>query len=262
MNLDNRLINVLRDTDLRIQPQQAFLVDEICSLIDFTKLDSTATPTDISTLARCADEHHMAAVCVLPEHLEYVDTKNPIKRATVINFPAGKDSLSTSLKAVDMVATNQKLSEIDYVFPYSVYLSGNHTSALADCYRVYQHCKQQELTFKVILETGALPSNDMIYHLSTEILLQGCDFIKTSTGKIATGATISAVFSILSAIVDSNITAGIKVSGGIKTYEQATSYVRLAEHMLNKKANSQWFRFGASRLLGTTKRREAYPENL
>ena len=74
------------------------------------------------------------------------------------------------------------------------------------------------------------------------------DFLKTSTGKIATGATIPAAVAMLLAISDSNTPCGIKFSGGIKTKEQASLYMRLAEHMRGVTTNKQWFRFGMSQL--------------
>ncbi len=249
MNLDDRLTNVLRDVHSRIQDTQSPSVDEILSLIDLTNLDPMATPMEINRLATSAYEHHTAAICILPEHLHHVPVENSIRRATVMNFPYGNFQIKEVLQTIDQAARGERLDEIDYVFPYQSYLSGDQVQALSDCNEVYRSCKEHQLTFKVILETGALPSNDMIYELSTSILQQGCDFIKTSTGKIANGATLPAVFSILSAILDTNISCGIKVSGGIKTTEQAHTYIRLATYMLNIPVNNQWFRFGASSLL-------------
>ena len=130
-----------------------------------------------------------------------------------------------------------------------MYLAGNQDLALSNCHEIYQLCKQHKLTFKVILETGALPSVESIYDLSVAIIDKGCDFLKTSTGKITTGASIPAAFSILAAIVDHDAPCGIKVSGGIKTIEQAFNYMRLAQSMLDRKLDSSWFRLGASSLL-------------
>ena len=249
MNLNDRLTNVLRDVHSKIKESTSPAVDEILSLIDLTRLDAAASPMEINALATKAHEHHTAAICIFPDQLKQVSSENPIKRATVMNFPGGDEPTDRVIKNINKALQGSRLDEVDYVFPYRAYLSGNQNQALADYKAVYDHCKAHHLTFKVILETGALPSNEIIYELSTSILHLGCDFIKTSTGKIENGATIPAVFSILSAILDTNIPAGIKVSGGVKTTEQAYTYIRLAEYMLNKKVNNQWFRLGASGLL-------------
>ena len=74
-------------------------------------------------------------------------------------------------------------------------------------------------------------------------------FLKTCTGKIPQGASLSALFTMLSAIKDSGKTCGIKVSGGVKTPRQAFNYAKLAELMMAKKIDKSWFRIGASSLL-------------
>ena len=66
---------------------------------------------------------------------------------------------------------------------------------------------------------------------------------------MTTGATLSAATAMLTAIVDSKKTCGIKLSGGIKTIEQAQSYIVLAEDMMRVPVDKHWFRIGASTLL-------------
>ena len=249
MNLENRLTDVLRDIHSAMQAGSAMPSKDIIPLIDLTLLDTHATPYDINALAMKANHHQVAAICVLSEHLNYVSPDIHVKRATVANFPSGAMPHQRVLKTITQTATHCHVDEIDYVFPYQAYLSGNQVTALSNCHEIYTLCKQHKLTFKVILETGALPSIDMIYNLSTAIIDNGCDFLKTSTGKIPTGATIPAVFAMLAAQVDSDIPCGIKVSGGIKTTEQALSYMRLAQYMFNCTLDSSRFRLGASSLL-------------
>ena len=72
--------------------------------------------------------------------------------------------------------------------------------------------------------------------------------LKTSTGKITPGASLQAVFVMLSAIKDSQSGCGIKISGGIKTLAQASVYIHLSEHMLEKNVGKNWFRIGASQI--------------
>jgi deoxyribose-phosphate aldolase len=149
---------------------------------------------------------------------------------------------------IENAAQYSYLREIDYVFPYHAYLSGQETQALYDCQQVHQQCIKHNLLFKVILETGALPSLDIIYKLSRQVITIGCDFLKTSTGKIAVGATLPAAFAMLSAIKDSNTSCGIKLSGGIRSLIEAESYTHLAQHVLNRAIDKSWLRFGMSRL--------------
>ena len=169
--------------------------------------------------------------------------------ATVVNFPSGNESHDNVLHSIKDAITLHKADEIDYVFPYQTYLAGDTEIALSNCASAYQQSKQQGAIFKVILETGALPSLDIIYQLSVNIIENGCDFLKTSTGKIATGATLPAAFAMLKAIVDTKIPCGIKLSGGIKTQEQAHQYMRLAQDMTGLKLNKHWFRLGTSTMV-------------
>ena len=222
---------------------------ELISCIDLTLLNENASDDALHHLAFQGTRQAVAAFCLFAQHLQKISQPAGINFATVINFPAGTQSTPSILSATSDLINSQKIDEIDYVFPYSTYLAGDHKLALEQCRQVYQLCKQAGLCFKVILETGALPSLNFIYQLSTEIINQGCDFLKTSTGKIPQGATPQAAFVILKAIKDSGIACGLKVSGGIKKPEQALLYANLAQSQLNRPINKSWFRIGASSLL-------------
>ena len=220
---------------------------EIISLIDLTRLDKKATVNQMNDLVRKANDHQPAAICILPEHYACISEDIKVNRATVVNFPTGEEQIESVLQVVESV--REIVNEIDYVFPYQRYLSGDTDKALAHCHRTYLHCQTHQLLFKVILESGAFSSVDSLYELSLAVVQSGCDFLKTSTGTILTGATLPAMFAMASAIIDSKKTCGIKVSGGIKTLQQALPYIQLAEQMFEKKVDNTWFRIGASSLL-------------
>ena len=249
MTLEYKLAQILIDM---VSPRQELNIlswKDIIPLIDLTLLEINATPKQIYERAVKANHHHVASICVLPNQLGYVPAEIDITRATVINFPTGEQQQQQVLNLIKQTANLKLVNEIDYVFPYQTYLAGNTKRALSYCQEAFQLCKQYDLTFKVIIETGVMPSIDIIYDLSIAILHNGCDFLKTSTGKIAEGASIPAVFAMLSAIVDYNVPCGIKVSGGVKTIEQALSYMQLAQYMRQRRLDSTWFRLGTSGLL-------------
>lgn len=229
--------------------KQSIPWSHLASLMDLTILNLDTTNNELEQLILNAQKYQVAAVCVFPKDLLFIQTSEKlqagnIKRATVINFPHGNESLAKNLQDIEMVSTIT--DEIDYVFPYPAYLNGDTKLALANCREVYKHCKSLNLTFKIIIETGVWPSIDNIYKLCREIIDCGADFIKTSTGKIAVGATLPAEFAILKAIKDSQAPCGVKVSGGIKTQESASYFVHLAEHVLEKPTSKEWFRIGIS----------------
>lgn len=225
------------------------LAPTIASLIDLTLLDINASASDIHDLVIKAKKYGVAAVCVFPEHLKYIASEITIKRSTVVNFPGGEQPLPQVLNQLKNIITTHQVDEIDYVFPYQTYLSGHKAEAMGHSREIIQLCKQHHLLVKVILETGALPSSEIIYEMSSDIIKSGCDFLKTSTGKIPQGATLPAVSAILKAILDSQSNCGLKVSGGVKTVEQALAYMKLAEEVLNRPVDKTWFRIGASSLL-------------
>lgn len=221
----------------------------IAALVDLTLLDEQATASQLQALSQKAFEHQVAAVCVYPQHLPYFISPSPFKRATVVNFPQGNNSVKTVLTTIDSCISNFFAEEIDYVFPYQQYLEGNHNQAIDHYQQIVKHCQQHRVTLKVILETGAFSSAQALYDLSYRLLDNPCDFLKTSTGKIATGATPLAAFCLMKAIAAKQCNTGIKISGGVKTPQQAQFYINMAAELLNKKADSSWFRLGASSLL-------------
>lgn len=222
---------------------------EVIPLIDLTLLDEAASDYALSALDQKARLYHVAAICVYPQHLTKMIPSSGVKLATVINFPEGDQPTQQVLASIDALLSAKLVDEIDYVFPHQIYLEGEKEFALSQCQQAYARCKHAGITFKVILETGALPSLECIYRLSKEVIGAGCDFLKTSTGKIAQGATISAAFAILQAIKESKTNCGLKISGGLKKPEQAFTYMTLAKQMLGRELDQSWFRIGASSLL-------------
>jgi deoxyribose-phosphate aldolase len=219
------------------------------SLIDLTLLDDNATAQELALLQDKACRYQVAAICVYPDALSEIKPDNVAKRATVVNFPHGQDPLEKTLLDIEQIISQHHPDEIDYVFPWEDYLNGMQTVALTHCQQAQSLCKKNKTSFKIILETGAFPTPESIYQLSSELIDTGCDFLKTSTGKIPTGATPLAAFSMLKAIKDSGSSCGIKVSGGIKEPEQAFLYMNLAYNMLKRDLDKTWFRIGASSLL-------------
>jgi deoxyribose-phosphate aldolase len=85
-------------------------------------------------------------------------------------------------------------------------------------------------------------------------LVGGADFIKTSTGKNGIGATEDAVRVISNKIkehyIRTNKYVGVKVSGGIRTVEQAKLFKGIVKNVLGEDwMNPLYFRIGASSLI-------------
>jgi len=107
---------------------------------------------------------------------------------------------------------------------------------------------------KTILATGELQNMDNVYRASWAAILAGSDFIKTSTGKEATNATLPVATVMCTAIRRhfelSGHRIGFKPAGGIRSVEEALAYRVLIEQVLGVEwLSPQLFRIGASSLL-------------
>jgi deoxyribose-phosphate aldolase len=106
---------------------------------------------------------------------------------------------------------------------------------------------------KVILETGELLDEHHIKNAAKLALEAQADFIKTSTGKCAIGATTEAVTWMSEVILEHyNLTGkmrGLKVSGGVKSIDDAQIYIGIVKNILgNEWLHPKYFRIGASSL--------------
>ena len=107
-----------------------------------------------------------------------------------------------------------------------------------------------DATMKVILESGAVADAETVRELADLAIDGGADFLKTSTGKTARGATLEAAATMLGVIADADRVVGLKPSGGIRTFDDAEQYLALADGAMGPGwATPATFRFGASGLL-------------
>ena len=220
--------------------------EKIYALLDLTCLKDDAHPVEILDLAQQAMTHHVAAICVWPHLLEQIPANCPITKATVVNFPSGQDEIQKVLSDIQKICDSFPGIEIDYVFDYQSYLQGHTQKAIDDCQVVAKLCHQNHLKLKVIVETGAFPSPDKIVQATSAIIAAGADMLKTSTGKIAKGASLEAVEAFCKAIKKQDLPCGIKVSGGIRTMTQAQEYLNLIHHYL---PHLKDIRFGCSQMV-------------
>ena len=102
-------------------------------------------------------------------------------------FPAGLGPLTARLEEIRWVVA-QGADEVDIVLNRSAFLAGRHGRAFDEIAESKAAAGGAHL--KVILETGELGSYDQVRRASALAMAAGADFIKTSTGKIPTAATL------------------------------------------------------------------------
>jgi len=224
--------------------------------LDLTSLGEDDTPGRIGALCASANGPGGAppAVCVYPEHIatarRALDAAGlaDVAVATVVNFPDGAaDPHRVTRETRRVVAAGAE--EIDVVLPWRAFLAGERGQARGVIDACRSACPGRPL--KVILETGELADAGVIRAAADLALEAGADFIKTSTGKVATGATPQAARTMLEAIRDHGGKAGFKASGGVRTLEDAATYLGLADGILGEgwTDDPAHFRIGASGLL-------------
>lgn len=249
----------IREYTQALKPVQKTAADvrRILPLIDLTSLNDSDTESSIAQFCEKAQNPfgHVAAVCVYPQFARLVADQfenTKIKTATVVNFPHGHDSVDSVLIQISR-ALEDGAQEIDVVFPYERYMAGEQQFA----HSFVASCKAacgDDVSLKVILETGALGDLTLIADASYEALAAGADFIKTSTGKIAEGASLDAAATMLLVIkhIEPQLKhhVGLKVSGGIREFAQAAQYVQLADLIMGKEwVTPETMRIGASKLV-------------
>jgi deoxyribose-phosphate aldolase len=234
------------------------------SMVDLTTLEGKDTPGKVASLCLKALHPHddpsipsTAAVCVYPrlvKHAKKILRGSSVKIASVATaFPSGQAPLATRLAEV-RAAVSDGADEIDMVISRGAFLAGELALVQDEIAAVRDACGKT--TLKVILETSELETYDNIRaasFLAMRVLRPG-DFIKTSTGKTSSNATLGNNQVMLEAIRDFYLETGteiaMKPAGGIRTAKQAIQFlIAVKETLGDAWLNNSRYRFGASALL-------------
>lgn len=225
----------------------------IQSCLDYTDLsDPPRHDTFVLLCDRAKSvEPFVAAICVWPEFVAEAVTRlagTPIEIATVVNFPTGALS-SEEIRNQITYCLKEGATEIDIVIPYQPILSGADFDLKGWIADIRAQIPKS-IPLKVILESGAFEDLAVLKRVSTDVIKGGGDMLKTSTGKIAQGASLEAVRVMAEAILESGANVGLKISGGVREIDQALNYVHLIESILGPDfIQPKLFRIGASQLL-------------
>mgnify|MGYP001668067816 CR=1 FL=1 len=198
----------------------------------------------------------VAAICVYPAfvHLVKETLKVPSVHIAAVSggFPASQTLLD--VKAVETALTiREGADEIDIVLNVGAFLDGDYEAVVRELHELRSEAK--EVLLKVILETGALESPELIQKASILSLFSGADFIKTSTGKEYPGASLVAAY-VMAKVLRQYYEAygerkGLKISGGVSSPEDAVKYYCVAKSILGEEwMTPNLFRIGTSSLEG------------
>jgi len=191
----------------------------IASIIDHTLLKPEATAADVTALIAEAVELGTYSVCVSPSMLP-LTVPASLKVAVVCGFPSGKHTTAVkTAEAAESIALGA--DEVDMVIDIGAAKAGRFDLVEADIASVRSVIPAPHI-LKVIIESAAL-TDDEIVAVCRAAVAAGADFVKTSTGFHPTGgATVEAV-ALMSKTVAGR--AGVKASGGIRSYETAAAMI-------------------------------------
>jgi deoxyribose-phosphate aldolase len=198
---------------------------------------------------------HVGAVCVyhnlVSTAVEALRGSDIPVAAVSTGFPAGQNPLEQKLGEIRAsVAAGAR--EIDIVISRAHVLTGNW-QALYDEVRAFREaCGEAHM--KTILATHELATLRNVGMASWVCMMAGADFIKTSTGKEATNATLPVGTVMVRAIRDyyeaTGYKVGFKPAGGIRAAKDALNWlILMKEELGNEWTRPALFRIGASSLL-------------
>jgi deoxyribose-phosphate aldolase len=192
--------------------------EELTAVIDHTVLGEAASEIDVRTACEQARHYKFAAVVVAPHYLPVIVRTlggSGVHVCSVVSFPSGR--LAPAAKASEASELIQGgADEIDAVMNVKAYLDGNTDVVREEIERIRVACGKRAV-FKFILETSEL-NPEQIAEVTQFAVDGGVDFVKTSTGRAARGASVDDVRIISDA---AGGRTRIKAAGGIRNADFA-----------------------------------------
>ena len=194
-------------------------VDSIAAFIDHTLLKPEAGPDAIGRLCEEARRYRFAAVCVNPIWVPLAAdllADTPVRVDSVCGFPLG--ATPTPVKVFEAAqAMRDGAREVDMVISIGDAKAARWGRVQEDIAGVATRVHESDGLLKVILECGLLTQPEK-EEGARRAAAAGADFVKTSTGFLAGGATVEDV-ALLKRVVGAGV--GVKAAGGIRSLGQA-----------------------------------------
>ncbi len=193
--------------------------------IDHTLLKPEATRDDILRLCEEAVSSGFAAVCLNPVFVPLAAGKlagTGVRVCTVVGFPLGANTTGTKVNEARL-AVIEGAGEIDLVIRIGALKEQKHDVVERDIAEVVRNAREikKDVLVKVIIETCLLTDWEKVRACKIAEAA-GADFVKTSTGFGAAGATVADVVLMRRAV---SPRMGIKAAGGIRSATEALEFI-------------------------------------
>lgn len=202
----------------------------------------------------------VGAVCVYHRFVEtavHALVGSGVRVAAVsTGFPAGLSPVEERVAEIRR-SVEAGADEIDVVITRAFVFGGRWQALYDEIAEFKRACGPAHM--KVILGTGDLLTLRNVARASFVAMMAGADFIKTSTGKEATNATLPVGLVMARAIreyaQETGMAVGFKPAGGIRTAKQSIEWLSLMKDELGESwTQPALFRFGASALINDIER--------
>ena len=250
-----------REKSVRNQNAEVY---KLCySTIDLTTLTEKDSVESVGRFVKKAVDFqthfpeipNVASICVFPLFVDVVglgvEGSDIAVTSVAGGFPASQTFMEVKMLEVSMAVENGA-DEIDVVINVGQMLEGDYEPMTNEIALLRQEAGE-DTVFKVIIESGALQTPELIRKASLLSMFAGADFVKTSTGKIPVAATPEAAVVMCTAIRDyyekTGRKVGFKAAGGIRSAEEAALFYTIVEEILGKEwCTPALWRIGASSL--------------
>jgi deoxyribose-phosphate aldolase len=207
----------------------------LAAVIDHTLLKPEASREQVLKLCTEAAEYRFACAMVNPTwvataHAALAGTGVPV--GVVIGFPLGANLTSTKREEAEAMA-RLGAHDLDMVLNVGLLRSGEYAQVESDIRGVVEVAHEAGAIVKVILETCLLTMEEKL-RASEISCAAGADFIKTSTGFSASGATAEDI-SLMRGVAGAR--AGVKASGGIRTLDDARAMLEAGASRIGASAS-------------------------
>ncbi len=215
-------------------------------MIDHAILHPTQTDDDVRQGCQLAHRLGLFSVCVkpyaVPLAVECLGQSNT-KVGTVVGFPHGGQP-SEIKSAETLWVLERGASEVDMVVNIGQVLSGEWEAVQREIEQIARLAHARGALLKVIFETDFLSSDETKRRLCIVCEKAGADFVKTSTGfgfvkqksgqYDYVGATLHDIRLMRTAC---SLRVGVKASGGVRDFAQATALIAAGANRLGTSAS-------------------------
>jgi deoxyribose-phosphate aldolase len=206
-------------------PRGELTVAQVAAMIDHSLLRPELSLDDVTLGCEIAAVHEVKSVCCKPADVVHAGRAlagTSVLVGTVVGFPHGSSTTDTKIFEAREALENGA-RELDMVINIGRLRGGDHKYVEADIRAVVEVAATTNALVKVIFENAYLTDDEKVTasHLTEDA---GADFVKTSTGFAASGATIEDLLLMRRSVGPA---MQVKAAGGVRTLDTMLAMVAI-----------------------------------